>query len=176
MMQQDNVWEMALHFMLLAAIAVGGLGSVIPEIQRYVVEQNGWFTARQFGEIYALSQVIPGPNVMIITMMGWLVSSWQGAILVTIALFTPGSIIATLVIRAGATDPDSRGAQSVRKGLAPMVIGLSMATAWVMFSTVIDDWHAVVVTLVTVALVLRTGLNPLWLIVAGAALGMLGLV
>lgn len=175
-MQQDNLWEMALHYMLLAAIAVGGLGSVIPEIQRYVVEQNGWFTARQFGEIYALSQVIPGPNVMIVTMMGWLVSSWQGAIVVTIALFTPGSIIASLVIRAGASDPDSRGAQSVRKGLAPMVIGLSLSTAWIMFSTIAMDWHAVAVTAATVLCVLRSKLNPLWLIGAGAALGMMGVV
>lgn len=175
-MQQDNLWEMALHYMLLAAIAVGGLGSVIPEIQRYVVEQNGWFTARQFGEIYALSQVIPGPNVMIVTMMGWLVSSWQGAIVFTIALFTPGSIIASLVIRAGASDPDSRGAQSVRKGLAPMVIGLSLSTAWIMFSTIAMDWHAVAVTAATVLCVLRSKLNPLWLIGAGAALGMMGVV
>lgn len=175
-MQQDNLWEMAFHYMLLAAIAVGGLGSVIPEIQRYVVEQNGWFTARQFGEIYALSQVIPGPNVMIVTMMGWLVSSWQGAIVVTIALFTPGSIIASLVIRAGANDPDARGAQSVRKGLSPVVIGLSMSTAWIMFSTITDDWHGMALTLVTVVCVLRTKLNPLWLIGAGAALGMLGVV
>ena len=73
-MQQDDLAGMFWHYMLLAAVAVGGLGSVIPDIQRYVVEQNGWFTARQFGEIYALSQVIPGPNVMIVTMLGWLVS------------------------------------------------------------------------------------------------------
>ena len=131
----DTVSGLFWHFLLVSLLAVGGLNSVIPDIQRYVVEQ-GWLTARQFGEIYALSQVIPGPNVMIVTMMGWLVSSWQGAIVVTIALFTPGSIIASLVIRAGASDPDSRGAQSVRKGLAPMVIGLSLSTAWIMFSTI----------------------------------------
>ncbi|MSQ51650.1 MAG: chromate transporter [Betaproteobacteria bacterium] len=175
-MQQDNIWEMALNYMLLAAISVGGLGSVIPEIQRYVVEQNGWFTARQFGEIFALSQVIPGPNVLIVTMLGWLVSSWQGAIVVTIALFTPGSIISALFIRAGANNPDSRGAQSVRKGLAPVVIGLSMSTAWIMFTTISEDWRGVVLMLLTVVLVLRTKINPLWLIGAGAGLGMLGVV
>lgn len=175
-MQQDNIWEMALNYMLFAAISVGGLGSVIPEIQRYVVEQNGWFTARQFGEIFALSQVIPGPNVLIVTMLGWLVSSWQGAIVVTIALFTPGAVISAMFIRAGANNPDSRGAQSVRKGLAPVVIGLSMSTAWIMFTTISEDWRGVVLMLLTVVLVLRTKLNPLWMIGAGAVLGMLGVV
>ena len=167
---------MAFHFLLLAAVAVGGLGSLIPEMQRYVVEQNGWFTARQFGEIYALSQVIPGPNVMIITMLGWLVSSWQGAILVTIAIFTPGMVICAMVIRAGANDPDSRGAQSVKKGLAPVVIGLSLSTSWIMLTTVSDDWRGAVLALLTVVLVLRTKLNPLWWIGAGAVLGMVGVV
>ena len=175
-MHKDNVWEMAFHFLLLAAVAVGGLGSLIPEMQRYVVEQNGWCTARQFGEIYALSQVIPGPNVMIITMMGWLVSSWQGAILVTIAIFTPGMVICAMVIRAGANDPDSRGAQSVKKGLAPVVIGLSLSTSWIMLTTVSDDWRGAVLALLTVVLVLRTKLNPLWWIGAGAVLGMVGVV
>ncbi len=175
-MHKDNVWEMAFHFLLLAAVAVGGLGSLIPEMQRYVVEQNGWFTARQFGEIYALSQVIPGPNVMIITMLGWLVSSWQGAILVTIAIFTPGMVICAMVIRAGANDPDSRGAQSVKKGLAPVVIGLSLSTSWIMLTTVSDDWRGAVLALLTVVLVLRTKLNPLWWIGAGAVLGMVGVV
>ncbi len=175
-MQQDDIWGMAWHYLLLAAVAVGGLGSVIPDIQRYVVEQNGWFSARQFGEIYALAQVIPGPNVMIVTMLGWLVASWQGALLVTIALFTPGSILAAIAIRAGFHNPEARLALAVRKGLAPMVIGLSMSTAWIMFSTISDEWHGVLITLATVALVLRTRLNPLWLIGAGAALGMLGVV
>ena len=175
-MQQDDIWAMAWHYLLLAAVAVGGLGSVIPDIQRYVVEQNGWFTARQFGEIYALAQVIPGPNVMIVTMLGWLVASWKGALVVTVALFTPGSIIAAIAIRAGFHNPEARLALAVRKGLAPMVIGLSMSTAWIMFSTISDEWHGVLITLATVALVLRTRLNPLWLIGAGAALGMLGVV
>ncbi len=175
-MEQDDVLGMTLHFLLLAAIAVGGLGSVIPDIQRYVVEENAWFTARQFGEIYALSQVIPGPNVMIVSMIGWLVHSWQGAVAVTIALFIPGSILVSLTIRAGANDPHARFAMAVRRGLAPVVIGLSFSTAWIMTSTLAHDWHAIVVVVLSIVLVLRTKLNPLWLIGAGAALGMLGLV
>ena len=175
-MQQDDLSGMFWHYLLLSALAVGGLGSVIPDIQRYVVEENGWFTARQFGEIYALAQVIPGPNVLIVTLLGWLVAGWQGALVVTIALFIPGSMICAMVIRAGAHNPEARVAVTVRRGLAPVVIGLSMSTAWVMFSTLTGDWRAVAVTLVSVALVLRTRLNPLWLICMGAALGMLGVV
>ena len=175
-MQQDDLSGMFWHYLLLAALAVGGLGSVIPDIQRYVVEENGWFTARQFGEIYALAQVIPGPNMLIVTLLSWLASGWQGALVVTIAVFIPGSIISSMVIRAGAHNPEARVAVTVRRGLAPVVIGLSISTAWVMFSTLTDDWHAVAVSLLSVVLVLRTRLNPLWLIGMGAVMGMSGVV
>ena len=57
-----------------------------------------------------------------------------------------------------------------------MVIGLSMSTAWIMLSTIIGEWQGVVLTLATVICVLRTRLNPLWLIGAGAVMGVLGVV
>ena len=62
------------QFTLLSLLAVGGLQSVIPDMQRYMVEQTGWLTARQFGEVYALSQATPGPNVMVVTMLGAVVA------------------------------------------------------------------------------------------------------
>ena len=57
------------HYLLLSTFAVGGVPTIIPDMQRYMVEQTGWLTARQFGEVYALSQATPGPNVMVVTML-----------------------------------------------------------------------------------------------------------
>ena len=175
-MKTEDLFGLFWHFLLLSAIGVGGMHSVIPDIQRYVVEQNGWFTPRQFGEIYALAQVIPGPNVMLNTMIGWLVAGWQGAAVITIALFIPGSIMAAVLIRMGVNNPNSRGAHSLRRGLAPLIIGLSASTAWIMFSTLSVHWHWMAGALLTAFLVTRTRLNPLWLIGLGALAGMTGLV
>ena len=72
--QDEDLLAMFWQFTLLSLLAVGGLNSVIPDMQRYVVEGSGWLTARQFGEVYALSQATPGPNVMVVTMLGAIVA------------------------------------------------------------------------------------------------------
>ena len=173
---QDNLLEMFWHFTLLSLVAVGGLNSVIPDIQRYVVEENAWLTAAQFGEVYALSQATPGPNVMVITMLGAIIAGWTGALALTIALFLPGTIMTSIMIHLNTRNPDTIFALAVRRGLAPVVIGLMLSTCWVMLNSLSGDWRIVVMTGVTSLVVLRSRLNPLWLLGAGAAAGMLDMV
>jgi chromate transporter len=172
MSRQDDLLALFWQFTLLSLLAVGGLNSVIPDMQRYVVEQ-GWLSARQFGEVYALSQATPGPNVMVVTMLGAIVAGWSGAVVVTIALFLPGAILTSVMIHFNTRNPDTIFALAVRRGLAPVTIGLTLSTAWVMLSTVSSEWSSVVMAFVTALVLLRTRLNPLWLIGAGALVGML---
>ncbi|MFM9970967.1 MAG: chromate transporter [Burkholderiales bacterium] len=170
--QADGVMGMFWQFLLLSLLAVGGLNSVIPDMQRYVVEQ-GWFTARQFGEVYALSQATPGPNVMVVTMIGAIVAGWTGAVAVTVALFLPGAIMTSALIHLNTRNPDTILALAIRRGLAPVTIGLTLSTGWVMTVTIADHWQGLVLALLTALLVTRTRLNPLWLMGAGAVIGML---
>jgi chromate transporter len=172
MSQQDGILGMFWQFTLLSLLAVGGLNSVIPDMQRYVVEQ-GWFTARQFGEVYALSQATPGPNVMVVTMIGAIVAGWTGAVAVTFALFLPGMVMTSAMIHLNTRNPDTILALAVRRGLAPVTIGLTLSTGWVMLHALSSEWSGVAVAFITALTVLRTRLNPLWLIGAGALVGML---
>ena len=172
MSRQDDLLALFWQFTLLSLLAVGGLNSVIPDMQRYVVEQ-GWLSARQFGEVYALSQATPGPHVMGVTMLGAIVAGWSGAVVVTIALFLPGAILTSVMIHLNTRNPDTIFALAVRRGLAPVTIGLTLSTAWVMLTTVSSEWSSVVMAFVTALVLLRTRLNPLWLIGAGALVGML---
>ena len=136
---QDTVSGLFWHFLLVSLLAVGGLNSVIPDIQRYVVEQ-GWLTARQFGEIYALSQATPGPNVMILTMLGTIVAGWAGAIAATAGLFLPGTVVTLATIYWQARNPERPFLAAIRRGMAPIAIGLTASTGWVMFSALFPHW------------------------------------
>ncbi|MSQ51661.1 MAG: chromate transporter [Betaproteobacteria bacterium] len=172
MSRQDDILALFWQFTLLSLLAVGGLNSVIPDMQRYVVEQ-GWLTARQFGEVYALSQATPGPNVMVVTMLGAIIAGWSGAVAVTIALFLPGAILTSAMIHLNTRNPDTIFALAVRRGLAPVTIGLTLSTAWVMLHALSTEWSGVAMAFVTALVVLRTRVNPLWLIGTGALVGML---
>ena len=175
MTEQDDVLAMFWQFTLLSLLAVGGLNSVIPDMQRYVVEQ-GWLTARQFGEVYALSQATPGPNVMVVTMLGAVIAGWTGALAVTIALFLPGTVMTSAMIHFNTRNPDTIFALAMRRGLMPVTIGLTLSTSWVMLTALHGAWGGVVMAFVTAVVCLRTRMNPLWLMAAGAVVGMLDLL
>jgi chromate transporter len=172
----DALLALFLHFSLLTAVSFGGLNSVLPEMQRYVVEVNGWLTAKQFGDIFALGQAAPAPNVMFVTTLGWMIAAWPGAIALTLALVLPSGTLTSLMIVLNARNPDAKIGRAVRRGLSPVTIGLVLASGWVLVSTVNEDWRGYAVTAVALALLLTTRVHPLWLIAAGALAGIAGLV
>lgn len=174
-MDRPDVMALFLHFLMLSAMAIGGTQTVMPDMHRYVVDVHHWITSKQFADAYALAQAAPGPNVMYVTLIGWQVAGWSGAIATTLALVIPSTAFTLLFARLSARNPDAPLGRALRRGLAPIAIGLTLSSAWVLLPSVNHDWHGYLLTALTVAIVLRTRLNPLWLIAGGAAAGMAGL-
>jgi chromate transporter len=175
-MAWPDLLDLFWHYLLLCTLAFGGVSTVIPDMQRYVVDVHPLMSAQQFGEVFALVQVAPGPGVMFVTVVGWIVAGWPGAILLTIAMFLPGVVMTSLMIKFNTLDPKARFGRALRRGLAPVTIGLVIAGCWVLTTTVNHDWRGYALTALTVAVVLKSRLNPLWLIGAGAIIGITGLV
>jgi chromate transporter len=165
-----------LYFLMLSFLAVGGAPSVLPEMHRYVVEIHGWMTSTQFAELYTLAQVAPGPNVMYIPLIGWHIAGLPGAIATTIPMIVPSVTLTLLVAHLHARHPKAALGFAIRRGLTPITIGLILASGWILMTAVNEDWRGYLLTAVTVAVVLRTSLNPLWLLGAGAVAGMVGMV
>src|SRR5262249_4232582 len=67
----DALAALAGYFALMSLFAIGGANSAVPEMQRIAVEVEGWMTARQFTDIFAIAQVTPGPNVIIVALIGY---------------------------------------------------------------------------------------------------------
>src|SRR5207245_2438239 len=61
------IGQVALQFLLLSVLAIGGVNAVTPEIQRQVVDLRHWMSAREFAEMFAVAQATPGPNLLIAT-------------------------------------------------------------------------------------------------------------
>lgn len=176
MMEQADLPAMALHFALLSLIAIGGISSMLPDLQRYVVEANHWLSGTQFADAYALGQASPGPNMMFVTLLGWQLAGWAGALTATFAVVLPPVLLTLTVTRLNANKPDSPLGRAIRSGLSPLAIGLTLSSGWVLAYSADNDWRGALLTLLTVALVLRTRLNPMWLILAGAVAGMTGML
>jgi chromate transporter len=175
-MDRLDLGALFLHFLALWCVAVGGPSAILPDIHRYVVEVHHLLTNREFAEIYTLAQVAPGPNVMYVTLIGWHLAGWAGAAATTIPLLVPATTLTLLVGHLSERYPNAAIFRAVRSGLMPITIGLMFASATILMRAVNHDWRGYLVTLLTVAVVLRKSWNPLWLLAAGALAGVAGLV
>ncbi len=165
-----------LHFVLMSLMSVGGVGSVLPDVQRYVVEVQHWLTAKQFADSFALGNAAPGPNMMYVALIGWQVAGVLGALAATLGMILPTATLTLGVVRWNALAPDTRAGRALREGLAPITIGLILASGWVLVGSSDHDWRGYALTAATVVVFTRTRLNPLWLVAAGALAGVAGLV
>jgi chromate transporter len=175
-MDRPDLGALFLHFLALWFVAIGGPSAILPDIYRYVVDVHQLLTSTQFAELYTLAQVAPGPNVMYVTLIGWQLAGWAGAAATTLPLLVPASTLTLLVGHLNERYPNAPIGRAVRRGVTPITIGLMFASATILMRAVNHDWRGYLITLLTVAVVLRKPLNPLWLLAAGALAGMLGLV
>lgn len=155
----------------LSLLAVGGAVAIIPEVYRIAVETRGWLTPERFAELYAISQAAPGPNAMLIGLMGWALAGWIGGLATMLAFVGPTSVIAVLAFRRWAAWlPPARQA-AIRGALLPVSVGL-VVSAGVLITASLGA-APLVIGVVAAAAVLHgtTGLHPLLLLLAGAAVG-----
>ncbi len=175
-MDRVDLPALALHFALLSLMAIGGVSSILPDMQRYVVEANHWLSDKQFADAYALGQAAPGPNMMFVTLVGWQLAGLAGAVVATLAIICPPILLTLGVTRLNAHNPDAPLGRAIRGGLGPIAIGLTLSSGWILAHSADHDWRSTLLTLLTIALMLRTKLNPVWLIAAGAVAGIVGVV
>ena len=175
-MEEVDLPALALHFALLSLMAIGGISSILPDMQRYVVEANHWLSATQFADAWALGQAAPGPNMMFVTLLGWQLAGWVGAVTATLAIIFPPTLLTLAITRMNANTPDAPLGRAIRGGMGPIAIGLTLSSGWILARSSDHSWPAAALTLLTAALVLRTRLNPMWLILAGAIAGMAGIL
>jgi len=167
---------LAVKFATLSLFAVGGASAVVPEMHRQAVDVQHWMTAQEFAELFAIAQAAPGPNVLIVTLIGWKVAGLAGAAVATCAVCAPSCVLTVLVTSLWQRAAPAPWRTAVQSGLGPITVGLILATAYLLCRAADASWAAIVITLASAMGALRTKQNPLWLLAAGGLLGVLGLV
>ena len=128
----NPLWSLVWTFGLMSLFAVGGANAAIPEMQRIAVEVRHWMTDREFADIYAISQLSPGPNVLIVTLIGYSVAGVIGALAATLAMCGPTAILAYYVSRLLQRSSHSRWPALIQAALVPLSIGLMGASGLIL--------------------------------------------
>src|SRR3954468_4852870 len=163
--------DLALSFGVLSLIAFGGMPAVMPEMQRLVVEVKGWTTPSQFIQLFAIAQAAPGPNVLIVSLVGWRVAGLAGAVVALLAVCAPAAVLSWWVADLWERFKDSPWRRAIQKAIAPLVIGLMLSGGWVICTPATPDWRLWAIAAGAAPAVFARRVNPLWLLAAGGAVG-----
>ena len=175
------------HYLALSFLSVGGAITTLPEMHRFLVDQQRWLSDAQFNASIAIAQASPGPNVLFVALMGWNIginaggmgSALFGALLTMTGILLPSTTLSYLTARWGHRNRDRRSVRAFKQGMSPIVIALLVATGWILASAHQDpahDWPLWLLTAATALIVWRSKVHLLWLLAAGALLGGFGLV
>lgn len=173
-MNWEAIWQLVAILAPLSLVAVGGGITVIPEIHRQVVEVRGWTSSAEFAELYALAQLSPGPNLLVVSLIGWKVAGPLGGLVALLAMTGPSSLLAYGVAHLWQRLGGVSWLMAIRRGLAPVAIGLVLASGLILTTAATSSPLGYLATAATVVLVLRTKLHPLLLMGAGAGLAVAG--
>jgi len=164
---------LALLFTQLSVMAFGGGNTILPEMQREVVQNHHWMSAQEFSALFALAQAAPGPNMMIVPLVGWQVAGWAGLLVSSLAKFGPSSLITLIVMRSWKRYKDKPWRRIVQSGLVPVTVGLVVSSGLLIAEASATSLALGGIILLCTLLAMNKKLHPLWVLAIGAVLGLL---
>ena len=160
------------HFLSLSVFATGGVMALASDMHRYVVDEHHYVSHAQFVGSIALGQAAPGPNLMWVVVLGWLISGLPGALATTLGLALPALVFPVLVSRASRLPQFDRGLAALQRGLGPVAVGLMAATCTLLVREAPGAWKGA--AMIAVSLLVLLGLKKLPPVVLIMAAGIVG--
>jgi chromate transporter len=169
------------YFATLSLVTVGGPITTAPGMHRFLVDQQHWLTDTQFTVSISIAQAAPGPNVLFVTLLGWNVAGPMGALATTVGIMGPSTVLVLLASHWVHEHRQRRVVRSFKTGLAPLTVGLTLSTGFVLALPYLRGAQgltvgAVALIAMTILLDQKTKISPVWLVLAGGVIGALGWV
>jgi chromate transporter len=166
-----SIWILFLFFLKIGAVLYGSGYVLLAFLQAGLVQRYGWMTQGQLLDAVVVGQITPGPVFTTATFIGYLLGGVKGALAATLGIFLPAflgvAISGPLVPRIRR----SRVAGAFLDGVNVSSLALMAAVTWELGRSAIVDAPTVVLAVAAAFLLVRYRVNSLWLILAGAALG-----
>jgi chromate transporter len=160
-----------LTFLKIGAVLYGSGYVLLAFLRNDFVVRLGWLTEGQLLDAVAVGQFTPGPVFTTATFVGYLVGSWPGALLATIAIFLPSFVF---VAASHPLIPKIRGRRitsALLDGVNVAALGLMLAVTWELGRAAIVDVVTLVLALAAAVLLIRYRVNSAWLVLGGGIVG-----
>jgi chromate transporter len=162
---------LALYFLKIGAVVYGSGYVLLAFLRADFVERLGWLTDHQLIDAVAVGQFTPGPVFTTATFIGYLVGGVPGAVVATVAIFIPSFLLVAAISPLVPRLRRAAATSAILDGVNVAALGLMAGVTWQLArASVIDGVTAALALLATLALG-RFRINSVWLIVAGAVIG-----
>ncbi len=168
-----GLWPLVREFAKLGVIVFGSGYVLLAFLQRDLVHQLHWIGARQLLDAVAAGQVTPGPVFTTATFVGYVVRGVPGALLATLAIFLPSFLMVAVLVPVLPRLRRSPWASGALDGVGAAAVGLMAGVAVPLGRAAVVDPLTAVMAVVGLAALARFRLNTAWVVVAGAAVGVL---
>jgi chromate transporter len=169
-MFDNRLIGLILVFGPLSLLSFGGGQAVVADIQHQTVGVHSWLTGQQFTDVFAISRAAPGPSTLIAALIGYQVSGFVGAIVATLAIYVPSSIVVYAVSFWWQRHPGSPIKTAVEEGLVPVALGLIFAGALAVIESAPITALTLATTVVAAGVLYFTKLSPYLLVLAVAGI------
>ncbi len=165
--------SIALTFLKLGVVVFGSGYVLLAFLKADLVDRLHWITEQQLLDAITAGQVTPGPLFATATFIGYLLRGWTGAAVATIAIFLPSFLMAGAVGAFAGRIRASKQAAAFLDGVNAAAVALMAQMTLVLSRAALVDAWTWGLVIVSAVLLLRFRINATWVIVAGAALGVM---
>ena len=163
------VWRIFLFFTEAGAFVFGSGLAIVPFLYGTVVEQYQWLTQREFVDAVAVAMITPGPVVITVAFIGYLVAGPLGATAAAVAVFLPCYLFVIIPAPYFERLAKKKGIADFVDGVTAAAVGAIGGAAIVLGRRAITDWKTAAICAVTFALVMWTKKIPEPVLIAAAA-------
>lgn len=174
MIETNGAWAVSLNvffeFVKAGALVFGSGLTIVPLLHGPVVEQLHWLNERQFLDAVAVALITPGPAVITVAFIGYLVSGMAGAVAASLGVFLPIYLFVILVAPFYQRLLKSEGVRTFIKGVTAAAVGAISGMVILIAKSTLADLTSLIIFLATgfAMFQFKKIPEPVWLLIAGA--------
>ena len=163
---------LALAFLKLGVVVFGSGYVLLAFLQADLVDRLHWVTQGQLLDAVTAGQITPGPLFASATFLGYVIGGWGGAAVATLAIFVPSFVLAGAAAMLAGRVRRSALAGAFLDGVNVAAVAVMASVALTLGRAALVDGWTLGIGIASFGLLIGTKVNPAWLILGGAAVGM----
>jgi len=168
--------KLFLVFLKIGAVWYGSGYVLLAFLRGDFIERLDWLTNQQLLDAVAVGQITPGPLFTTATFIGYTLGGFKGAVLATVGIFLPSFIFVAVTHPLISRLRKSLWTGALLDGINAAAISLMAAVMWQLGADSLVDVWSIAIFVVAFVLLARFKMNSVWLIIAGAAVGLVNML